>query len=61
MTDKPKLTRTFRFFKETAGTWVYKQVVDDPKRPGTSYYLPKADVALLGNPGSLVITIEAGD
>lgn len=65
MTDKPnpKLVIKLVHDKTTPGTHRYKELPDNPNDPIyiATVYLKNLGVVALGNPGSLVITIEAGD
>lgn len=56
-----KIVKTFRYLRDTTNTKLYKEVDEEDSRTRASYYLSKSDAAKLGDPGSLVITIEAGD
>lgn len=60
---KKKIVVKMAYSKKTPGTYLYKEVLDNPSDPSYagSIYLKNLGVAALENPGSLVITIEAGD
>lgn len=60
---KKKLVVKLLADKKTPGTQRYKELPDNPNDPIylATLYLKNVGVQYLGNPGSLVITIEAGD
>jgi hypothetical protein len=62
MSEKPQVIATLVFEKDTRNTQRFQEHVAPGKLPvlGT-VYVPKGTLDKLGNPGSLVITIEAGD
>lgn len=63
MPEKTKLVVKLVQDKVTTGTHRYKELPDNPDDPiiMATAYLKKYAVQLLGSPGSIVITIEAGD
>lgn len=63
MVEKKKLVVKLIQDKITPGTQRYKEMPDNPADPIflATIYLKNIGVKALGNPGSLVITIEAGD
>lgn len=63
MSEKPKIVVKLVQDKVTTGTVRYKELPDSPDDPlaVVTQYLKKWAVAQLGNPGSIVVTIEAGD
>lgn len=63
MSEKPRLVVKLVQDKITTGTVRFREMPDDPddQLVLVTQYLKKWAVQELGNPGSLVITIEAGD
>jgi len=63
MSEKTKIVVKLVQDKITTGTHRYKELPDSPDDPivMATAYLKKHAVQLLGTPGSIVITIEAGD
>jgi hypothetical protein len=61
--EKTKIVVKLVQDKVTPGTHRYKELPDNPTDSPVlaTVYMKKHAVQLLGNPGSLVITIEPGD
>lgn len=49
---------TFKKEKETKGTWRYKETAEEGKAVIGTLYIRKAALADLGNPNTLIVTLE---
>jgi len=63
MAEKTKIVVKMVQDKVTSGTHRYKELPDNPDDALVlvTQYIKKHAVQLLGNPGSIVVTIEPGD